>query len=123
MLQSTGCQYIGKPRCLLRQSHLAFEVCTQDSFQVSWLNCTKCLSSEKDLLQRSTPESEMEEEQLHQARLGIRSENLFEAINTKRPLIQEPRRRTTSVRLRKLRIYLVAVRNYRPLEADLSTLT
>jgi len=65
----------------------------------------------------------MEEEELHQARLGIRSEYLFEAINTERPLIQEPRRRAASIRLRKLRIYLLAVRNYCPLEVNLSTLT
>ena len=56
------------------------EVVREDSLQIGGLHGPVGWCSEKDLLQCTPRSTKVEQEQLHQSRLGVRSEDLLQTI-------------------------------------------
>ena len=83
------------------------EIGRKHCLQVRWLNGPKGLRTQETLFKCCSSLPEVEQEELHQPRLRIRTEDLLEPIEAPWALVLQHRWRKTSMTLDKLLISLI----------------
>lgn len=67
-----------------------FETSREDCLKICWLYRSVRFSTQKFLFERTTSLPEMEEEEFHQSRLCICTEDLLKSIDSQKSLILKP---------------------------------